>query len=720
MPDPIATARAARRTLLSEVESKELLASAGIPVTEARLAKSASDAVKIAEKIGYPVVLKVISADISHKSDIGGVELNLKKASEVKAAFKRIKDAAKAAAPKSKMDGVSVQKMAKSGTEVIIGMTTDPQFGAVMMFGLGGVMVELMKDVAFRIVPLEPADAHAIVRDIKGYPLLEGMRGQPPVDVAALEKLVLQVSAFAAAHPEIAELDLNPVFAYPDGAVAVDARVVLAPVAEPGAIAASVSTVPRPIHDRDRLHRVLNPKSVVVVGDKGPNYQWLTNQKEFPGPLYSVQVDEKEIAGIEERGFTNFKSLNDVPGDVDLLICAVPRQVVPYIMKDAVEKNIGGIAMFTAGFAETGEELGIELQQRVVSMANEVGMPIIGPNCMGIYNRRLGIRFSADMEHADGGNVSFMSQSGSHSASLTNEGQFMGLEVTRTISMGNAAILNEADYMEYLAGDDDTQFIGVYIEGPRDGRRFFQRLRETTKHKPVVIFKGGTTEQGASAARTHTTSLATPTALWEAMVRQAGAIPVVTREELLDAMVALVKSPPAKGRRMALLAGSGGQSVAISDSAGRAGLEMPRLSDTSYERLKEFFNTIGGSYFNPFDMGGTIAGNSIRGSEGNLQKILDILAEDPVLDAAIYEITAGGLGGQRDPDRLTRMLDTIDAWRTASWKKPLLMVVNPGAHPDAYELVRGQLIARGYPVYPSFERAANAYDRVERYYAGRA
>jgi len=311
--------------------------------------------------------------------------------------------------------------------------------------------------------------------------------------------------------------------------------------------------------DQKRLDRVLNPKSVVVVGDKGPNYQWLTNQKEFKGPLYSVQVDENEIKGIEERGFTNFKSLADVPGEIDLLICAVPRQVVPRIVADAVARKIGGIAMYTAGFAETREELGIELQQRIVSMATEEGMPIIGPNCMGIYNRRLGIRFGADMAHADGGNVSFMSQSGSHAGGLTNEGQFAGLEVTRTISMGNAAILNEADYIEYLSNDPDTQYIGIYIEGPRDGRRFFQKLREVTKTKPVVIFKGGATENGASAARTHTTSLATPMALWDAMVKQAGAIPVSTRDELLDTMAALVKNPAPAGKRMALLAGSGGR-----------------------------------------------------------------------------------------------------------------------------------------------------------------
>ena len=147
---------------------------------------------------------------------------------------------------------------------------------------------------------------------------------------------------------------------------------------------------------------------------------------------------------------------------------------------------------------------------------------------------------------------------------------------------------------------------------------------------------------------------------------------------------------------------------------------MPRLSDASYDRLKEFFNVIGGSYFNPFDMGGTIAPTSARGSENNLQKILDILSEDGNLDAAIYELGVGGPGGRTDPERLTRTLDTIDAWRANSWQKPLLMVVHPGTNPEGYNLVRSALIERGYPVYPSFDRAAGAYSRAERYYATRA
>lgn len=227
MSDPIAAARAAGRTLLTEVESKQLLHDGGVRVTEARLATTADEAAAAAGEIGFPAVLKIISGDIAHKSDVGGVELGLQDADAVSAAFDRMMASVKQAAPDASIDGVSVQAMAEPGTEVIIGMTTDEQFGPVMMFGLGGIMVEVLKDVAFRIVPLEQRDAAQIVREIKGFPVLEGVRGQSPADVAALESMILQVSSFVEEHPEIAELDLNPVLAYPDGAIAVDARVVL-------------------------------------------------------------------------------------------------------------------------------------------------------------------------------------------------------------------------------------------------------------------------------------------------------------------------------------------------------------------------------------------------------------------------------------------------------------------------------------------------------------
>jgi acyl-CoA synthetase (NDP forming) len=220
-------ARRQGRTLLSEVEAKELLAAAGVPVVEARLAKTRDAAVAVANELGYPAVLKIVSAQIAHKTDVGGVKLNLQSADEVAGAFDAIMDAARKAAPDATIDGVSVQRMAEPGIEVIVGMSTDPQFGPVLMFGLGGVLVEVLKDVAFRIVPIVQRDARQMVREIQAFPILQGVRGQEPADLEALEGLLVKLSEFIEAHPEIAELDLNPVFSYTKGALVVDARIIL-------------------------------------------------------------------------------------------------------------------------------------------------------------------------------------------------------------------------------------------------------------------------------------------------------------------------------------------------------------------------------------------------------------------------------------------------------------------------------------------------------------
>lgn len=223
----LARARSEGRTLLNEVEAKQLLRDAGVPVATTVLATTREEAQAQAQAVGYPVVLKIVSPDIVHKSDVGGVRVNLKDAPAVVAAFDEIIANAKKAVPDARIVGVAVQNMAPQGTEVIVGMTTDPQFGPVLMFGLGGIMVEVLKDVSFRLVPLTERDADQMINEIKGRPVLEGVRGQPPADKAALRSAILNVAKFVEAHPEVRELDLNPMFAYPDGAIAVDARIVV-------------------------------------------------------------------------------------------------------------------------------------------------------------------------------------------------------------------------------------------------------------------------------------------------------------------------------------------------------------------------------------------------------------------------------------------------------------------------------------------------------------
>ncbi|MEE2783640.1 MAG: acetate--CoA ligase family protein [Pseudomonadota bacterium] len=220
-------ARVEGRSLLNEIEAKQLLGEAGVPVAQTVLATNEEEARIQAKRVGYPVVLKIVSPDITHKSDVGGVKVGLDDEAEVTAAYAEIIDNAKAAEPEAAITGVAVQHMAPAGTEVIVGMTTDPQFGPVVMFGLGGIMVEVMKDVTFRVVPIEDRDATQMIDEIKGVAILEGVRGQAPADKKAIKDAILSISRFVEAHPEVQEIDLNPMMVYADGAVAVDARIVI-------------------------------------------------------------------------------------------------------------------------------------------------------------------------------------------------------------------------------------------------------------------------------------------------------------------------------------------------------------------------------------------------------------------------------------------------------------------------------------------------------------
>jgi len=215
------------RTTLTEIESKELLKEAGIPVTDTRLARTEKEAISLSKEIGFPVVLKIVSPDVLHKTDSGGVKLSLRNAYQVRNAYHEILSSIRKSFPQANILGVSVQKMARQGVEVIIGMTKDPQFGPVLMFGLGGILVELLEDVSFRIIPLNRIDARDMISEIKGYPLLEGYRGQEGVSISTLQNIIMVTSEFVDHTPEIRELDLNPIFAHKDGAIAVDARIIL-------------------------------------------------------------------------------------------------------------------------------------------------------------------------------------------------------------------------------------------------------------------------------------------------------------------------------------------------------------------------------------------------------------------------------------------------------------------------------------------------------------
>ena len=462
-----------------------------------------------------------------------------------------------------------------------------------------------------------------------------------------------------------------------------------------------------------RLDRVLNPRTVAVVGDKkAGGYMWLRNMSPFTGKLYSVQIDPNEIPGIEELGVPNYSSLVEIPDEIDLVVCAVPRQVAPRVVADAIKKGVGGIEMFTSGFAETGEELGLQLQQRITEAAIEHDLLIVGPNCMGVYNPRVGVRFSADQPAGEGGSIGFISQSGTHGINFSLLAASQGLLMSKVITIGNAVVLDAADCLEYFAADPETEAIGFYVEGVRDGRRFLEQLRDASLRKPVVAWKGGRTEAGARATRSHTASLASSQRVWEAMVRQTGAIPAESLDETVDLFQLLQRCKPGTGGRVGLMAMTGGQSVVITDAFASAGLEVPLLSRRSYDELATFFNVVGGSYQNPFDMAGTIGGD-----QSNLDRLFRILDDDENVDAVAMEISPTFMSRRwaNHPEQLDEFIARLKAHKERS-SKPFLTIMPPGHSEAEVAVQRPKFQQAGLPVIPSFERAARALRRVLDYH----
>ncbi len=450
--------------------------------------------------------------------------------------------------------------------------------------------------------------------------------------------------------------------------------------------------------------RFLNPKTVAVVGAKKLNdYFWLRNVSTFKGNTYSVNIDPTEFEGIEALGFKNYLSLNDIPGKVDYVIVSVPREVAPFILKDCVKKKVGGVTLFTSGFSETGTPEGRKLEATVKQIAGDGGLKMVGPNCMGVFNPGRGLRNFESQYHGESGPVGFLSQSGTHGINFSVVGYVNGIKISKMISYGNAVILDNPDYLEYLLQDDQTKIIGMYVEGLKDGRRFFDLLKKTAKQKPVVIWKGGATKAGQRATMSHTGSLAESSAIWDVVIKQCNAIKAESLEEMVDAVKTLIYCRPVKGYRVGLVSMTGGQSVVITDSFSKAGLEVPLLSAGSYKKLSSFFNIIGGSYKNPIDMGQ----NWVAGE--NTETVLNIMDEDQNIDSIIMELSVNFLHRRfkAEPSFEDKFFGMVAQFRKTT-RKPLLAILSSSYLDDYSARLRERLFKVEIPAYPSFERGAKA------------
>ena len=378
------------------------------------------------------------------------------------------------------------------------------------------------------------------------------------------------------------------------------------------------------------LDYLFHPRSVAVVGastSDGPgSFVGACKEMGFAGDLYPVNPKAVEIAGLK-----CYPRLTEIPGDVDHVISSVPLRFVEQLVEDAGAKHVKVIHFFTAGFSETGDADAAALEVRVLARARELGMRVIGPNCMGLYAPKGGLSFMPSLPR-DHGPVALLSQSGANAGEFCRTGAVRGLRFSKVVSYGNGADIRESELLEYAAEDPETEVIACYIEGLRDGAHFMRALRKAAAAKPVVILKGGRTEEGTRAVNSHTGSLAGSLQIFDAAVRQAGAIRVDRMEELVDQTVAFryLKSLP--GPRAGIVGGGGGYSVLASDEIGASGLTMPALPAEIQQKLHDFTPTAGTSVRNPVD-------TSVGWGPEGLKPMLDtirIVAESPNIDYILY------------------------------------------------------------------------------------
>ncbi len=362
------------------------------------------------------------------------------------------------------------------------------------------------------------------------------------------------------------------------------------------------------------LDYIFHPHSIALVGISAdlPKF-WIKQlyfnallQSEYPGQIYLVNPK-----GGELEGFSIYRTLTEIPGQVDHVVVSIPARFTPALMEECLLKGVKVVHMFASGFAETGEPDRIDLQNQLVEIARRGNMRIIGPNCLGIYYPKGKIGLSPDFPK-DPGPIGFLCQSGGNVDFMVRLATARGLRFSKVVSYGNACDINECDLLDYLGGDPETEVIAAYIEGVTDGRRFARTIKKAASAKPVVIFKGGYTAGGLMAAASHTGALAGTDAVWEGVVRQAGAIRVYSIEEMVDMLVALLRMKPPKGPKTCVIGNGGGASVMATDEIERAGLQMARMPPEIRDRLKEFIDLANSMLRNPIDAGPVTSQDGFR------------------------------------------------------------------------------------------------------------
>ena len=462
------------------------------------------------------------------------------------------------------------------------------------------------------------------------------------------------------------------------------------------------------------LDEVFHPRSVAIVGastnQRSQGYEFVQAFLSFgfPGPIYPVNPRLEAVMGLKA-----YPRLDDIPGPVDFVISAVPARATVELVQSAVAKGVKLIHFYTGRFSETGREDAAAIEGELRRLTREAGIRVIGPNCMGLYYPKEKITFSSEFPR-EPGNIAFLSQSGSHAWDLIGRGSQRGLRFSKVISYGNALDLNESDLLEYCARDAETEIIATYIEGVRDGRRFFDALRTAAENKPVVVFKGGRTTAGQAAARSHTASLASTQNVWHVAMEQAGALEVRSLNELTDMLVALRAAGPARGLRTAVLGGAGGGTVEAADLCHEAGLQLPPVPAEVREQLRDKLPHAWDWVGNPLDDSILDWGGGFDGSD-----IIALMAASPAYDAIIENANFDFLLSPEDDSVYRRTIERLKSIATTSGKAAMVVLnlKRPREEWRRKAVARAyqDMVAAGAALFPDMERASRTMGRYLSY-----
>ena len=606
--------------VITEESSKEILSEYGIKVPQYALVTNADEAIKRSREIGFPLVAKIVSADILHKTDVGGVKVGLSSEDDVKKTFDdmyyRLRE-------KYEVKGVLLEKMVPNGVELIIGLQNDSQFGPSIMVGLGGIYTELFKDVSFRVLPITKNDASKMLESLRGKDILKGFRGSKPINMDMLSEAIVNIGTLGVdLAGKYESIDFNPVVVYPESYFVVDAKIILK---EKSSDAAISNANP----DSSHMDLFFNANSVALIGASpepgkiGNSVMESLVKHDYKGKVYPVNAKGySEIMGVKA-----YKNLLDVQDPIDVVIVTVDLKFVPDLLIECGKKNIHNMVIISGGGKELGGERAA-IEKRIQDLSRELNIRIIGPNCIGIFNgeNRLDCAFQGHLRmlRPKQGNVAFLSQSGTVGIAFMETSDAFGL--SKMISYGNRSDVDEADMIHYLAQDPNTNVIGLYVEGLGDGRKFMNAAKKVIKEyqKPIVVFKNGRSTKGAKQAASHTGSLGGSFAVISGAFEQTGIISLDSYEELTSALKALTWQPVPKGNKIAMVTNGAGPIIAAIDSFERLNLELAQLSDQTMKSFREHYPAtyvIG----NPCDVTGSASADDYRFA---IQSFLD----DPNVD----------------------------------------------------------------------------------------